>query len=168
MTDRLGAPDPEPALFSDASPRSAVSGPPPRRAARDAKRGTRLREANRDQLAWGRIDLNAQVPDDEPVRSVWALVERLDLSALYVPIEARDDVAGTSAIDPKLLLALWVYATSEGEGSGREIERLTLLHAAYRWLCGGVAVGAHASASERVPNRSDPIRSDPIRSDPIR
>ena len=140
MTDRLGAPDPEPALFSDASPRSAVSGPPPRRAARDAKRGTRLREANRDQLAWGH---RAQarcftVFHDEPVRSVWALVERLDLSALYVPIEARDDVAGTSAIDPKLLLALWVYATSEGEGSGREIERLTHLHAAYRWLCGGV------------------------------
>jgi hypothetical protein len=34
-----------------------------------------------------------------------------------------------------------VYATSEGEGSGRKIWRLTELHAAYRWLRGGVDIG---------------------------
>jgi hypothetical protein len=36
-----------------------------------------------------------------------------------------------------------VYATSEGEGSGREIWRLMQMHAAYRWICGGVEVGYH-------------------------
>jgi hypothetical protein len=36
-------------------------------------------------------------------------------------ISARDEVAGAPAIDPAILLALWVYATSEGEGSAREI-----------------------------------------------
>ena len=36
-----------------------------------------------------------------------------------------------------------VYATSDGVGSGREIARLVELHAAYRWLCGGVAVAYH-------------------------
>jgi transposase len=63
-------------------------------------------------------------------------VDQFDLSALYAQIEARDERAGASAIDPKVLLALWVYATSEGEGSAREIWRLTEVHAAYRWLCG--------------------------------
>jgi transposase len=62
---------------------------------------------------------------------------------------ARDEVAGAPAIDPKLLLGLWVYATSEGEGSAREIWRLTQLHAAYRWICGGVEVGYHTLSDFR-------------------
>ena len=117
--------------------------PAAKRALADPKRGARLREANRSQLAWGIIDLDAQLPDDHPARAICAVIERLDLKALYAQIDARDEVAGASAIDPKILLALWVYATSEGEGSGREIWRLTQMHAAYRWICGGVDVGYH-------------------------
>ncbi len=119
-----------------AAPRVSVGG--------TAKRGARLRLANRSQVAWGRIDLDAALPEDHPARSILAVVERFDLSLLYAQIEARDEVAGASAIDPKILLSLWVYATSEGVGSGREVWRLTELHAAYRWLCGGVAVGYHS------------------------
>ena len=115
----------------------------------DPKRGTRLREANRAQLAWGRIDLDAQLPDDHPVRAICAVTARLDLSALYAHIEARDQRAGAPAIDPKILLGLWVYATSEGEGSAREIWRLTQVHAAYRWICGGVEVGYHTLSDFR-------------------
>jgi transposase len=83
------------------------------------------------------------------VRAIWAVVERLDLAALYVPIEARDAVAGAPAIDPKLLLALWIYATSEGEASAREIARLIEAHASYRWLAGGVHVGHHTLSDFR-------------------
>jgi len=115
----------------------------------DPKRGARLREVNRSQMVWGRIDLDAQLPEDHAARSIWTVIERLDLSALYTQIEARDEVAGTPAIDPKILLALWVFATSEGEGSAREIWRLTELHAAYRWLCGGVQVGYHTLSDFR-------------------
>jgi transposase len=71
------------------------------------------------------------------------------LSALYAQIAARDEVAGAPAIDPRILLALWVYATSEGEGSAREIWRLTEVHDAYRWLCGGVDVGYHTLSDFR-------------------
>lgn len=109
----------------------------------DPKRAARIREANRSQMAWGRIDLDAQLPEDHPARAILAVVERLDLSALYAQIAARGERAGASAIDPKILLSLWVYATSEGEGSGREIWRLTELHDAYRWLRGGVDIGYH-------------------------
>lgn len=82
-----------------------------------ARRGVRLREANREQLSWGRIDLDAQIPEDHPARAIWAVVERLDLGAFYSSIEARVGVAGAPAIDPKVLLSLWVHATSNGEGS---------------------------------------------------
>jgi len=124
--------------------------PPAVPAARaDPERGARLRQANRAQLAWGRIDLDAQLPDEHPARTIWAVIERFDLSALYAQVEARDEVAGAPAIDPKILLALWVYATSEGAGSAREIWRLTQVHAAYRWLCGGVEVGYHTLSDFR-------------------
>lgn len=115
----------------------------------DPKRGARLREADRSQILWGRIDIDAQLPEDHPARLIWAVIGRLDLSALYAQIDARDEEAGAPAIDPKILLALWVFATSEGEGSGREIHRLTTLHAAYRWICGGVHVNYHTISDFR-------------------
>ncbi len=71
------------------------------------------------------------------MRAISAVVRKLDLSALHAGIESRDDGAGASAIDPELLLTLWIYATSEGEGSAREIWRLCECHDAYRWICGG-------------------------------
>lgn len=115
----------------------------------DPKRGARLREASRSQIVWGRIDIDAQLPEDHPARLIWAVIERLDLAALYAQIDARDEDPGAPAIDPKILLALWVFATSEGEGSAREIQRLTALHAAYRWICGGVAVNYHTLSDFR-------------------
>jgi hypothetical protein len=48
------------------------------------------------------------------------------------------------------LLALWLYATSEGVGSARALERLCESHDAYRWLCGGVSVNHHMLADFRV------------------
>lgn len=129
-------------------PLDAVATSAPRARAQ-GKRGARLREANRTQIAWGRIDLDSQLPEDHSARAILAVIERLDLSALYAQIEARDEVAGAPAIDPKVLLALWVYATSEGEGSAREIWRLTTMHDAYRWICGGIAVGYHTLSDFR-------------------
>jgi hypothetical protein len=86
----------------------AVIPPAPRSALADPKRGARLREAERSQISWGRIDLDAQLAEEHPARAIWSVVERLNLSALYQQIEARDQVAGASAIDPKILLVLWV------------------------------------------------------------
>ncbi|MBI5737698.1 MAG: IS1182 family transposase [Mycolicibacterium neoaurum] len=115
----------------------------------DPKRDARLRKADRQQMAWGRIDLDAQLPGDHAARAIWSVIDRLDLSALYAQVKARGEEAGAPAIDPKILLALWVFATSEGEGSAREIWRLTSLHAAYRWICGGVDVGYHTLSDFR-------------------
>jgi len=135
----------EPMLF-DLPPAVAPATPPDRA---DPRRGVRLRQANRLQLTWGPINLDAQLPEDHPARTIYAVIERLDLSALYAQVEALEGVAGAPAIDPKILLALWVYATSEGEGSAREIWRLTRLHDAYRWICGGVNVGYHTLSDFR-------------------
>jgi hypothetical protein len=47
-------------------------------------------------------------------------------------------------------MALWIYATVEGVGSARAIERLTEAHDAYRWICGGVSVNYHSLSDFRV------------------
>jgi len=71
----------------------------------------------------------------------------LELSEFYARIKARGEVAGRPATDPKILLALWLYATLEGVGSARALDRLCRHHVAYRWLCGGVEVNHNILAS---------------------
>src|SRR3989449_787930 len=78
------------------------------------------------------------------------VVDRLDLSRFYAAIQARGSDPGRPAIDPKVLVALWLYATSEGVGSARELARLCERHDAYRWLCGGVRVNHHTLSDVRV------------------
>ena len=52
------------------------------------------------------------------MRAIAAVVDKLDLRGLYADVRARGETAGAPATDPKILLGLWVYATSDGVGSG--------------------------------------------------
>ena len=104
----------------------------------------------RNQLSLEPTDLEALVPDDHPVRAIWALTERLDLSEFYADIEARGSAPGRPATDPQVMLALWLFANSEGVGSARLLERLCGRDAPYRWICGGVSVNHHTLSDFRV------------------
>ena len=116
-----------------------------------AGQGTpRVKRPDRQQIEWRPVDLNSLIAEDHPVRLIWAIVERLDLAPFYGEIQAIEGHAGRSAIDPMILLALWLYATTQGVGSARALERLCREHAAYRWLCGGVSVNYHTLADFRV------------------
>jgi transposase len=110
----------------------------------------RLREPHRDQIELLAVDIDSLIGADHLARLIWAYVVGLDLSELEDRIKARDDRPGHPAISPRLLLALWLYATSEGVGSARALERLCNSHDAYRWLCGGVSVNYHTLADFRV------------------
>lgn len=114
----------------------------------------RLREPQRDQIALRAVDIESLIGEDHPVRLIWSYVEELDLSELENRIKARSDRPGHPATSPRLLLALWLYATSEGVGSARALERLCESHDAYRWLCGGVSVNYQMLADFRVGCRS--------------
>src|ERR1700720_3358841 len=81
--------------------------------------GVRIREAERGQPGFELVDLESLVVDDHPVRAVWSFVEGLDLGWFYDRIKARGETAGRPATDPRILLALWLYATIEGVGSAR-------------------------------------------------
>jgi transposase len=102
--------------------------------------GVRVIGPDRAQLRWDMVDLDSQLPEDHRARTVWAFVESLDLGEFYDRIKARDEIAGRPATDPQVILAVWLYATLEGVGSARAIDRLCQQHTAYRWLCGGAPI----------------------------
>lgn len=110
----------------------------------------RLVVPNRSQIELRAVDLEGLLPMDHPARAVWEFVESLDLSPLYAQVLAVEGRAGRPATDPRIHLALWLYATVEGVGSARALERLTQQHDAYRWICGGVSINHHSLSDFRV------------------
>lgn len=110
----------------------------------------RLREPVRDQIELRAVDLDGLIGSDHPARVIWDYVQRLDLRAVEAAIKACEHTPGQAPASPRLLLALWLYATSEGIGSARALARLCESHDAYRWLCGGVSVNYHGLADFRT------------------
>src|SRR5208282_1053512 len=110
----------------------------------------RLRTAERRQVALRAVDLETLVADEHRVRLVWSFVEGLDLAAFYSGIKAVEGRPGHPPADPRILLALWLYATVQGVGSARELARLCEEHIAFQWLCGGVGMNAKTLADFRV------------------
>ena len=110
----------------------------------------RLREPVRDQVELRAVDLDGVIGAEHPARVIWAYVQRLDLSAVEEAVGARRHGPGQAPVSPRLQLALWLYATSQGVGSARALARLCESHDAYRWLVGGVSVNYHSLSQFRT------------------
>jgi transposase len=110
----------------------------------------RVLRPDRHQIRFVPTSLDALVEEDHRVRGVWGVVEKLNLTAFEDQIAARGQTAGRAAIDPRILVGLWLYGTCDGVGSARELARLCEEHNAYRWICGGVGVNHHTLSDFRV------------------
>ena len=124
---------------------TAPSDPPP----------LRLRRPERQQVTPVPLYLDALLPDEHLARLIWAAVERLDLTALSAQLKVVEGGPGRAAADPAVLVAVWIYATSQGESSARKIARLCTEHFAYLWLCGGVSMNYHSLADFRVDHEQE-------------
>jgi transposase len=147
-------------LFDD------LPGSPMKARAERAKVRARVLMPNRGQLELRPSDLESLLPQGHRARIVWGYVERCDLSAMYAPIKAVEGGAGRTAIAPEILYALWLYATLDGVGHARALERLTQGHDAYRWICGGVQVNYHTLSDFRADHGEalDGLLSDGVAS----
>jgi len=121
-------------LFRDESPRPSLRPPEPY-----------IRRPNRWTVGQHITALDELVPLDHPVRAVWTFAEKLDLQDELKPGDTK--VVSPASVQPALIVALWLWATAEGVGSARQLEKLCAEHLAYRWLCGGVAID-HAALRE--------------------
>jgi transposase len=151
--------DTEPAkasLFEDLPEASAaqVKQAQAKAAGKRGQGSPRLLQADRSQVELRASDLESLLCEDHRARLVWGYVVHQDLSKLIEAVKARGSNAGRAAIDPRILFALWLYATLDGVGSGREVARLSLEHDAYRWICGGVSVNYHAVNDFRAGNEA--------------
>jgi transposase len=109
----------------------------------------RLRRPDRRQVLLRPCSLEELLPPAHQARTLWAVAQRLDLSGFEAALKARGEAPGRAATDPRLLVALWLWAATQGVGSAREVARLCEEHDAYRWLCGGVSVNHHTLSDFR-------------------
>jgi transposase len=122
----------------------------------EQKGAVRLRKAERHQLSLLPHCIDDLVALDHRVRTVMAVVEKLDVSGFCTPIRAREGRAGRNATDPHLLVGLWLYGCVRGIGSARELARRCEESLPFRWLCGGVSVN-HRLLSDFRTDHADAL-----------
>ena len=120
---------------------------------REKTRRVRLKPINRQQMMLRPIEVDRLVPEDHEVRAIWEFVGRLDLSRYYEAIEVVEGEAGRPALNPHLMISLWIYAYSKGVGSAREISRLCEYDPAYQWMTGLESVNYHTLSDFRVKHK---------------
>jgi transposase len=113
-------------------------------------RRLRLRQANRHDVVPVPARLEDLIAQDHLARLIWEVVGRLDLSPFYARLKVFEGEPGAPAIDPKILITLWLYAISQGVSSAREIDDLRVTHIAYIWICGGVYLNYHTISDFRT------------------
>jgi transposase len=114
------------------------------------KRAVRLRKAERLQLSMEPHCIDDLVGARHSVRTVMAVVEKLEVSGFCERIRAREGQAGRDATDPRLLVGIWLYGCTRGIGSARELARRCEESAPFRWLCGGVTVNHRLLSDFRI------------------
>lgn len=107
---------------------------------------------SRSQVEMSLCSLNDLIAEDHPVRAVWAYVEKLDLSKALNKIESFNDCKGRPAVDPRVLVALWLFATIEGIGSARVLAAYTKDHICFKWICGNIPIERKTISDFRTNN----------------
>jgi transposase len=125
-------------LFPDDNPRPSLRPPP----------GPYVRRPQRGEIRQHIAALEDLVSLDHPVRSAWAFVVALDLQDILKPGDAK--IGTAASVAATLMVTLWLWATTEGVGSARHLEKLCSEDLAYRWLCGGVTIDHNTLRQFRV------------------
>lgn len=137
-------------MFTDLPATEAVQNVPPTLPSREV----RIKEPVRNQVEIVCRDLDSFLPEDHTVRLIWAFLDRMDMSLFYRQVQAYLDGPGRPATSPKVLLTLWLYATTEQIGSARRLAGLCERDDVYRWICGGVPINYHMLSDFRVAHKA--------------
>lgn len=109
-----------------------------------------VRMPNRQQVELKVGSLDNLLPADHRARYIWDYVVSLDLAEFYKKIKIVEGSDGPRTTDPRVLLALWLYAILDGIVSARRIAALSTTHHAYIWICGGVPINNHTLSDFRT------------------
>lgn len=112
----------------------------------------RIERPIRNQVEIGMSTLDDKVPFNHSVREIWNFVQELDDNLLNGDVKSKLGHVGRIAKDRRILFTLWLYAYSEGIGSGRHIAKLSKRDDIYRWIVGGVNINYHTIDDFRSQN----------------
>lgn len=99
------------------------------------------------------VNVEKLIEEDHPARNLWELVGSLDLSLYHQATGAVEGRAGRPAINPQLLISLWLYGYSKGISSAREISRQCEYEPGFTWLCGFEPVNHHTLSDFRAGHK---------------
>jgi transposase len=124
----------------------------------------RVKSPQRGQTEMHLLSPDELIREDHPARQLWKYVNSLDLSPFYADIEAVKGGKGRDTVDPRILLTLWLFATTEGIASGRHLAELCERDFAYLWILGGVTVNRDLLNAFRSshPERLDAVMAETI------
>ncbi|NTV43138.1 MAG: IS1182 family transposase [Syntrophobacteraceae bacterium] len=108
---------------------------------------------NRDQLLLLPPSVDKWVAQDHVVRFIWDCVSQMDMFAFYSSYGRE----GKPPYDPAMMLAVLIYAYSEGIRSSRKIEKACAEQLPFRWLTGNV-VPDHCAISRFRSRHEELIR----------
>lgn len=109
-----------------------------------------MKSPDRSQVDPNPKRIDDLIPPDHKARLVWELVLELDVTPLYEQIKAVEGHPGRPAIDPRILVALWLYATLEHIASAHELARRCYDCDPFKWIRGGVDVNYHTLSDFRT------------------
>ncbi len=112
----------------------------------------KLKTPCRNQCEFRTGSLDELLHQEHRARDVWDFVESMDTRICLECVNTFKLQRGRPAIDPKILLALWIYTILDGNASARKLEELCSSHDAYKWICGGVSVNRTDLADFRSQN----------------
>ncbi len=113
-------------------------------------RSPRMRSPDRSQVDPNPKTIDDLIPPEHKARLVWELVQDLDMTAQYDQIKAIEGHAGRPSTDPRILTALWLYATDESIASSRELCKRCYDCDPFKWIRGGVDVNYHTLSDFRT------------------
>jgi transposase len=117
--------------------------PPSSPAVPVGERKLRLKPVDRQQICLRAIDPERLVREDHPVRAIWDLLGRLDLSPFCEGIKAVEGKPGRDRSDPRVLIALWLYAISRGVREARALDEWAQYEPGCQWLLGLGRINYH-------------------------
>lgn len=91
---------------------------------------------------------------EHPIRPIWQIVNLWPMDQFLKDVKARQGCVGRDLTDPRVLLTLWLYATTRNIASGREIERLCRTDLVFQWICGGLSLNHHTINDFRVAHEA--------------
>jgi transposase len=111
------------------------------------KSEAKINEAQRNIISLEVVDWSCLISPDHIAYRLMTVLEHFDLEELYQRIESKKKEQGRPAIDPKILLAILLYASMKGIGSSRQIADQCQWEPGFRWLLGRGLIVKHVTIS---------------------